>query len=92
MLNYNTVPVPYMADGLQRYMEHGIQGGSFLHAMLCGDFFEMCRTADDKNQRHLWEWAVWFHNEAPIESFGSPKAVVGWQLGRQKAMTKTDPA
>lgn len=90
MLNYDRVPVPYMADGLKRYMEDGIQGGSFLHAMLCGDFFEMCRTADEQNQYHLWDWAVWFHNEAPIGSFGSPTAVANWQFNRRETLTEAN--
>ena len=78
MMNWSLVPVTYMAQGLQNYIELGIPPGSFLTALLCNDFMEACRKADDTNRQVLFEWGGFLYNELPIGSFGSPDAFDRW--------------
>lgn len=81
-VRYDTVPVPYMVDGLRLHIEFGGPTGSFLFALLCGDFFEMARRADDNNMAAFQEWARWFYNYAPQGCFGSMESVAEWRKHR----------
>lgn len=77
-VRYDLIPVPYMADAMRNYLEHGIEGGSFLDALLCNDFMKMCGHADDNNRAALFEWASWLYNHAPSGSYGSRENVREW--------------
>lgn len=87
-INYSAVPAPHMAGSVQRYLENGIPGGSFLMAVVSGDLFEAARRADDVNRRLLWEWCFWFYNYAPSGSFGSPEIAKRWMRERRAAQEK----
>ena len=77
-INYDAVPVDYMAGGMQRYIEYGITPGHFLVAILCNDFMEAAQRADDTNRRCLFYWAAWLYNYAPPACFGSPERFAAW--------------
>ena len=50
-IDYDAVPVDYMAAGMRRYIEYGIAPGSFMTAILCNDLMEAAQRADDTNRR-----------------------------------------
>ena len=77
-LNYDSVPVPYMADAVQRYIENQIPPGSFLTAVICNDLREAFARADSSNRLAMFEWVSWFWNEAPHNCWGSPEAMKAW--------------
>jgi hypothetical protein len=67
-----------MRPGVVRYVLLGVRPGSFLCAIIEGDYFEACRRADDINRAALWHYAMFFHNYAPGGCFGSRDHLVGW--------------
>lgn len=75
MLNYQKIPVHYMLSGMQRYVEHGIEPGSFLTAVLCNDLKGAVANADDNNIQELVEWVRFCWNELPANIWGSPEKV-----------------
>ena len=83
---YDKVPVQYMVDGMRNYFEHGISPGSFGYALLCGDFMEMARRADENNAACFMDWAKWLYNHAPAGSFGSRENVKEWMKSRQRSV------
>ena len=42
----------YMIGSLRRYIENGIEPGSFLSAVLCNDLRGACECADDTNHAY----------------------------------------
>ena len=82
MLDYSKIPVSRMTDAMRSYMEHGLQPGHFLTALLSNDLMECCRRADEDNGAALFRWCSWLYNEAPIGSFGSPEAVRLWMKSK----------
>lgn len=69
-------------DSLLRYVEHGIEPGSFLKAVLCNDLTDACGRADVYNRRKLFEYIEWLYNEAPAECWGSEEKVLNWTSAR----------
>ncbi len=76
-IKYEMLP-DHMQGGMRRYVENGIQPGSFLTALLSNDFMEAARKADNVNLHNLYIYASFFHNELPEECYGSPAAVKSW--------------
>lgn len=76
-INYDMLP-EHMQEGARLYVEHGVEQGSFLTAVLSNDLVRACSRADETNLNCLVDWARWLYNEAPLESWGSPKAVKDW--------------
>lgn len=68
----------YMMPGLTRYVEQGIEPGSFLYAVLCNDLKDACGRADENNLANLPAYAAWIYNEAPAQCHGSPERVQAW--------------
>ena len=73
---------PYMWDGLDRYMTHGILPGSFLTAVLSNDLKEAVARADENNQRSLVNWVGFLYNTAPTACWGSPERFENWTKQR----------
>lgn len=73
-----------LAEALRRYLEHGIEPGSFLMAFLCNDVMAASLAADDKNIHLFKELAIWLLSYAPGESFGSPENVAKWLATRRR--------
>lgn len=51
--------------GIVRYVEHSVQPGSFLTAMIRGDLFEAVRRADRDSRRNIPLVAVWLDQNVP---------------------------
>lgn len=79
MLNYDTFPNPSMTGGLRRWIENGIEPGSFLSAVIRNDLKDACGRADDINRKCLFEIVAWFYNEAPTGCWGSEDALKSWR-------------
>jgi hypothetical protein len=66
---------PDMLDILQRYIDHGIQPGSFLTAVICNDLRSAVSYADDENIANIPAYIGYLSNEAPIGCWGSYEAM-----------------
>jgi hypothetical protein len=66
------------AGGLLRYIEYGIQPGSFLTAVLEDTLVRAAVCADDRNQRLLLDWATVMYNDVPQDARGSRENVTQW--------------
>lgn len=51
--------------GIMRYVEHGIQPGGFLTAVLCNDLYNATGRADRENLVALPAIVRWFANNCP---------------------------
>lgn len=65
-------------DGVLEYVLHGRPVGSFLEAVFSNEFMGACARADDVNRLALFEYAVFLHNYAPSDAYGSPERVQAW--------------
>ncbi len=81
-IDYSTVPVSYMAEGMQRYIEHGIEPGGFMRALLMNDLRETVTRADAMNLVNIPHWVVWLENNVPGAAWGSPDRYNAWVDGR----------
>ena len=68
----------HMVGGLRRYVEHGIEPGDFLIAVLSNNLMEALKRADDTNINRLPDYGMWLYNCAPRDCYGSPEAVAMW--------------
>ena len=64
MLNYSILP-DNLQDGMKRYIEHGIQPGSFLTACLENDFVGALGVASNKSYGYLHDVGMFLWNELP---------------------------
>lgn len=84
--DWSLVPV-HMRGALQRYVELGIEPGSFLAAVLCNDFKGAAGRADPINARRLKDWAIFLANYVPSACQGSPEHYEAWvKAGGLKGM------
>jgi hypothetical protein len=63
---------------MKRYIEHGIEPGSFLMSVLRNDLKSACECADNQNRYLLFEYVSWLYNYAPQGCWGSREAVEEW--------------
>lgn len=76
-IDYSSLPL-HMQDGMRLYVEHGIQPGSFLTAVLSNDLMRALGRADDINLHALPAYGRFLYNDAPSWCFGSPEKVEAW--------------
>ena len=68
----------YMIGSLRRYIENGIEPGSFLSAVLCNDLRGACECADDTNRSRLFEYVKFLYSYAPAGCWGSQERFEKW--------------
>lgn len=68
----------HMRDGVERYVLHGIPGGSFMTELFANRLVQAFGRADEENTAAMREWASWLYNYAPGGCWGSPMAVSEW--------------
>ena len=68
----------YMHGALTRYYENGLGPGNFLTAVINNDLSEAVGRADEANVVALKAYVMWFYNQAPMGSWGSPGAAEKW--------------
>lgn len=76
-IDYSPLP-PHMQAGMRRYIEHGIEPGSFLFAVLSNDLMGAMGKADDVNLYALPDYGRFLYNNAPANCFGSKENVIAW--------------
>lgn len=74
----------YMLDGLFAHIEDHRPTGGFLTALLEGDLMQACTKADNVNAHHLYAYAYWLFNYAPVGSYGSKEAVTKWLANKEE--------
>jgi len=77
-VQYNLIPVEYMREGMERYIEHGILPGSFLKALLSNDLMTCISRADEVNSKYINHWVKWLYNYAPFDCYGSHDVMMKW--------------
>lgn len=65
-------------DALWLYVNHGIETGGFLRAVLENDLMESFGHADIENRHHLFEICSFIYNELPTGCHGSCEKVQKW--------------
>ena len=76
-INYELLP-EHLRGGVERWIEHGVQPGSFLKAVLDNQLFQAHMNADDKSFLALRDICRWFYNHAPRGCYGSPEQTASW--------------
>ena len=74
-----------MQDGMRRYIERGIEGGSFLMAVLENDLMGALGKADRINLSRLHDYGTFLYNNAPSVCFGSREKVSAYIKARRSA-------
>ena len=77
-VDYDKVPVPYMKEAVQRYVEKGISPGGFLSSVISNNLSGAVTQADATNSQYLKEWVMFFIWEVPAACYGSPEAYARW--------------
>jgi hypothetical protein len=73
---------PHMHESITDWVSKGEPSpdrmGKFLYALLSNDLMGAFQHADAENLAAMFHWAVFLHNYAPADCFGSVKAVDAW--------------
>lgn len=69
---------------LERYLNQGINPGSFLTAVLENNLMEAFGRADDTNSINLRNIVGYVYNNIPGSSWGSPERVKNWVASLRK--------
>lgn len=78
---FDAIP-EHTRGALERYVEHRIQPGSFLYAVLVGDLYTAVERADSTNQRALVDIAQFIWRKLPGNIYGSAENVENHLEGR----------
>lgn len=65
-------------EALARYVEHGVEPGGFLAAVLANDLVIACGHASFATRAIIWHVVDLIYNEIPASSWGSPEKVAAW--------------
>jgi hypothetical protein len=68
----------YMIGGLRRYIENGIEPGSFLSNLLCNNLKRTFECADDVNSNCVRSYVQFLYNYAPSDCWGSEEHYATW--------------
>jgi len=75
----------HMREGMKRYLEHGIEPGSFMMAVLTNNLKEAFARADHLNKHYIGNIVSYCYNEIPGAAWGSPENVEAWMESFRKA-------
>ena len=78
-IQWDRCPVPRMVDTIKRYVQHGVQPGHFVTAILTNNLSQSVSRADEENAAHLVEWVRFLHNYLPTDCHGSIEIVNAWR-------------
>ena len=72
-----------MMPGIRLYVEHGLQPGSFLSAIIQNNLSEAVGRADTENLKNIPAFVAYFYNECPNDCWGSPEKMKSWMKSFQ---------
>jgi hypothetical protein len=75
--NWDLIP-DYMVGGLRRYIENGIEPGSFLSNLLRNDLKGTFLAADSTNVYLVRDYVDFLYNFAPSNCWGSEEKYEAW--------------
>ena len=77
--NFSLKMIPdHMIEGVQLYIERGVEPGAFLSLIIQNDFANAAAYADDENKKCLLGWCFVLHNLFPAASWGSVENMERW--------------
>ena len=79
-LDYSKLPEPFKEE-VRKYVEEGIETGSFLKYILENDLFRTMMFAHLDNQECIKDVVLWIWNQLPSETYGTPDKVNKWLSG-----------
>tara|TARA_R110000824_G_scaffold372892_3_gene563090 strand:+ start:3963 stop:4205 length:243 start_codon:yes stop_codon:yes gene_type:complete len=74
---YLDAPV-HILDSINRYVEHKLEPGGFVRAVLSNDLSAAFRVADTDAEAGIQDILKYVRWEIPAESWGSPEKVKAW--------------
>jgi len=77
---------------MRRYLEEGVPPGSFLSAVLANNLVQAFARADETNRAAMFRFAMFLHNEAPLDAWGSEQAVRDWVQSKWEERVAANPA
>ena len=81
-------PIPFhLLQGLRRWIDDGIEPGSFLQHVLRSDLQSALRYADPHSLRSLGYILAWLDENAPRECYGSKAAYEAWRRKHRERLT-----
>jgi hypothetical protein len=69
----------HLRDGLQLYVERGVEPGGFLCAVLENDLFGAFRHGSESSLRGIHGLCMWIYNYAPRPVWGDRATRLAWQ-------------
>lgn len=78
IVDLSTIPNQNMEGALRRYIEHGIEPGSFMRCVLENNLARAAIHADSMNQACLAKWGAWMYFNMPSGMWGSFEVVDDW--------------
>ena len=88
-IDYSGLPES-LKGGMKRYLEYGIQPGSFLTAVIENNLSESFAFADEDNRFLLFHIVNWFCNKVPMQCWKSRENRIAWQEEQQKNREKVN--
>lgn len=70
---------PASLNAMHLWIEHKIEPGSFMQAVLKNNLSKACSQADDMNKNLLWEWCFLLYNYAPYSCWGNEENYENWK-------------
>ncbi len=77
-MNRMAATAPDYNDAIERYIEKGIDPGSFLTAILSNQIMEAYMYADFADGTCMHSWAKWLYNYGDERYWGTPEIVEKW--------------
>jgi len=71
-------------DGMERYLNEGIDPGGFLTACLENNLSESYARADVESKEYIPTIVFWLYNSCPSPAWGSPEKVKNWASARTR--------
>lgn len=78
MVDFSKVPVERMRPAVERYLNDGLKPADFLTGVICNNLRQAVMYADSENLANLKNWILFFHWEAPGNSWGSRQEMEAW--------------
>jgi|TARA_Y100000310_G_C20558322_1_gene751703 hypothetical protein len=69
----------FLCSSLKSWVEHGVQPGHFVTAVLTNNLFEAIARADSNNVKILQDIVQWVYSNAPSDCWGSVEKMKEWK-------------